>query len=97
MDIGITFAMAIVLFIIGIIVKYLTDINFNGLVAVLGTLTFVIPFFIALYNIMNNPNDAKVVADNINFYIESFANFLPGAIIGDIVALLFSPIIDALK
>ena len=94
MDIGSTFLLAIVLFICGVIIKSKTTVDFNGLVAALATLTFVIPFFIALFNIISNPADSAVVSDNISYFIESFVNYLPGAIIGDIAAMLVSPFID---
>ena len=95
MNVMIIFIVAIIFFIIGIIIKAITDINFNGLLAVLGALTFMIPFIIAIYNIMNNPSDTEVASENIEYFVESFANYLPGAIIGDIAALLVTKFLDA--
>jgi len=87
MDVSLTLGIAILTFIIGIIVKFLTDFDFNKFLAFLGSLVVIIPFIIATINILNNPENPEVINDSINFFTTAFVGSLPGVIIGDVAAL----------
>jgi len=94
MDVGLILGIAILTFIIGIVVKFLTDFDFNKFLAFLGSLVVIIPFTIAAYNILNNPENPEVVNNSVNFFTTAFVNSLPGVIIGDVAALIVTGFLD---
>lgn len=96
MDAGLTIGIAILTFVIGLIIKYVTGFGFNKFIGALGALTIIFPMIIATINIMNDPSNPDVTKDNIEFFITSFINALPGVIIGDIAVALVTGFLDAL-
>ena len=88
MDAGLTLGIAVITFIIGVIIKFVTGFDFNKFLGALGAMAIVIPMIIAIIGIMKDPSNNQVAKDNIEFFVESFMSSLPGVIIGDIAAAL---------
>lgn|GEM_PF-1784081 len=95
MDIGLMLIGAIVTFIIGIIIKYFTGIEFNKLLALLGLLTFFIPFIIGYFYFINvASHDINSATDYISNVVKAFADWIVGFVIGDVAALLVSSFLE---
>lgn len=92
-----TIVVAMVITFIGSVIKYFTDVDIIPIFTGFTLLSFVIPAVIAILSYVNaSTHDMATSLNFIDSFFNSFGEWFPGLILGDVGATFASTVLDKL-